>query len=274
MFGFNALHILIKNSQRENIDANRETRDESRAMLSEIGRFLRGLVRHGIWWITSSVGAAAFALYQGTSGKMVPTWLFWMWAALGLIIACFLAWREEHRRANEATAKKIKLLCEIGVFAPTPNKDGSIIAFISVCLRNMGPRTELDGFEFRVSVPSGQFASNVVRLQDRWDMQSDGKPWSISRGQLLYGNGRPALETGSITDGWLAFIGPEMDKLGNFDLTKIEFTISLSFRDAEGATHCFSRLSRISELRLGPPDNKLGIPLETPPERRILSADI
>jgi hypothetical protein len=66
--------------------------------------FIKAVGHHWTWWIGSTVIASLFAVYQG-GGGVIPTWLLWTWALVGVFIATFLAWRDQYKKVQELTKR-------------------------------------------------------------------------------------------------------------------------------------------------------------------------
>jgi hypothetical protein len=62
--------------------------------------------RHWTWWIGSTLGTAVL-LFFAWRGCMIPSWILVTVAIVGLFVAFFRTWWDEHMRANrnESSAK-------------------------------------------------------------------------------------------------------------------------------------------------------------------------
>ncbi|PYL09047.1 MAG: hypothetical protein DME33_05650 [Verrucomicrobia bacterium] len=58
--------------------------------MAELWAYIKDICRHWVWWTSSTLIAAALAIYQGRGG-VIPAWLLWTWAIAGIFVAMFLA---------------------------------------------------------------------------------------------------------------------------------------------------------------------------------------
>jgi len=72
--------------------------------MAELWWYIKDICRHWAWWASSTIIAAALAIYQG-GGGVIPAWLLWTWATAGIFVAMFLAWRDQYRNVQELTKK-------------------------------------------------------------------------------------------------------------------------------------------------------------------------
>jgi hypothetical protein len=64
------------------------------------------LARWGLVLTGSVVSVAGLLQEQYGSADRIPNWIFWTIAGACLLVACFLAWRDEHRARVKAEAHK------------------------------------------------------------------------------------------------------------------------------------------------------------------------
>jgi len=80
--------------------------------MSEWGKDVRAFViamwKHWGWWVTTILGSTVGTIYQARGG-MIPNWLLWVIALSGIVVAAFLAHRDECRKTESAN-KKIREL--------------------------------------------------------------------------------------------------------------------------------------------------------------------
>jgi hypothetical protein len=80
--------------------------------ISSIMEFVSAVVRHWKAFITSSIIAALLWWLQGVGWLAPRHWVVWSVALLGLLVACYQAWLDEHQRLGERLAALEKCLCD------------------------------------------------------------------------------------------------------------------------------------------------------------------
>jgi hypothetical protein len=85
--------------------------------MQEFVRFLRAIGKRWAALLTGGILIAALSLWERLGGSpAVPRWGWWTVAALTLVWACFLAWREQFRRVRPPKWPAV-------VIDPLPNID-------------------------------------------------------------------------------------------------------------------------------------------------------
>jgi hypothetical protein len=77
-------------------ETNRET-SPSYLSLPMTVKFARAVIRHWGSIVTSGAIIGALEIWQST-GHFVPHWAYWAVAAVGLVVAFYRAWLDEHQR--------------------------------------------------------------------------------------------------------------------------------------------------------------------------------
>ena len=73
-------------------------------MANDVLAFLKAFSRHWVWWVGGSFISTVFATLQ-VVGWTTPAWLVYVWVSAGILIAMFLAWREQYQKVQELTKK-------------------------------------------------------------------------------------------------------------------------------------------------------------------------
>jgi hypothetical protein len=68
--------------------------------MSEPLIFVSGVIKEWGVILTSSAGIGAVALYQGTTGRIVQSPVYWTIGIGGVFLACYRVWLKEHRKAK------------------------------------------------------------------------------------------------------------------------------------------------------------------------------
>jgi hypothetical protein len=64
------------------------------------------MIQRWQWYSCSVLGSAGFAYWQG-SGGLIPAWALWLVAISGLVVASFMAWREQFRMVTDLRGRAI-----------------------------------------------------------------------------------------------------------------------------------------------------------------------
>jgi hypothetical protein len=70
--------------------------------MRELRLFVGAVGSHWGMLLTGSVVSVAGLLHAQYGSDPIPNWIFWGIAGVCLVIACFLAWRDEHRARVKA----------------------------------------------------------------------------------------------------------------------------------------------------------------------------
>jgi hypothetical protein len=70
-------------------------------MWRDVGTFVRAVVKHWVWAVTSTILAAAFWAAPVLGITAIPRAVHAAAAIIAALTACFLAWREQYRRASK-----------------------------------------------------------------------------------------------------------------------------------------------------------------------------
>jgi hypothetical protein len=69
----------------------------------EIGDYLGAMFKHCWWWLSTTLGGAGAYLSERWTG-VIPSWAVTTIISSGFVIASFLSWRDERRRAEALSA--------------------------------------------------------------------------------------------------------------------------------------------------------------------------
>lgn len=100
--------------------------------MTEIGLFARALKRHWVPLLTGSLLAAAFWIVGDSSRLTPPLWFRVVVAVLALVPAAFLAWRDEHRRAD-ASERELRELKAAADSVSIPRVTDELYWLLGVC---------------------------------------------------------------------------------------------------------------------------------------------
>jgi len=67
-------------------------------MWRDFWQYVRTFVKYWVRFVAAPTVTVAFLVWQVFKSANIPTWAFWLVAGLGVFIAGFLAWRDEHVR--------------------------------------------------------------------------------------------------------------------------------------------------------------------------------
>src|SRR3712207_3934517 len=70
------------------------------AMLHEFRLFSAAIARHWVWLMSGIVSICVWGLSLFKEDASTSVWIFGSFAVIALFVACFQAWRDEHRRAS------------------------------------------------------------------------------------------------------------------------------------------------------------------------------
>lgn len=73
---------------------------------TEVRCFCVEMIQRWQWYSCSVLGSAGFAYWQG-SGGLIPAWALWLIAISGLVVASFMAWREQFRVVTDLRNRAI-----------------------------------------------------------------------------------------------------------------------------------------------------------------------
>ncbi len=69
-------------------------------MWRDLWQYVRTFGKHWVRFVAAPTVTVAFLVWQVFRSANIPAWAFWLVAGLGVFIAGFLAWREEHARGH------------------------------------------------------------------------------------------------------------------------------------------------------------------------------
>jgi hypothetical protein len=72
----------------------------------DVCTFALAIVKHWLVFLSATIGSGLAAIIG--RNYMIPGWAYWLCPSLGLVAASFLAFRDQRRRAEEATLQKIQ----------------------------------------------------------------------------------------------------------------------------------------------------------------------
>jgi hypothetical protein len=61
--------------------------------------FSFAVFKHWHWWTCTTISSGIAALWQG-GGRMIPSWVLWLFALSGIVIAAFKTWQDQRRIAE------------------------------------------------------------------------------------------------------------------------------------------------------------------------------
>lgn len=136
---------------------------------------------------------------------------------------------------------KIRLTFDIELIAPMVTQDNHLTVFLRLTISNAGIPTALDKFELTIKADNKEFKSKRLAFGE-FVSPARGGEFRVTPDQLLYGNnGSIVYPEGSITHGYLAFVDGDLDELTKFNFIDGDYTVGLSFVDAELHTHSMTR---------------------------------
>jgi hypothetical protein len=65
----------------------------------KFGLFLKAVWQHW-WFLMASIFFAALRFIPAVKSGPLPQWVYWLGMSAGLFIACFLAWKDEYKKAE------------------------------------------------------------------------------------------------------------------------------------------------------------------------------
>lgn len=70
----------------------------------DVWLFIGAMWKHWAWWVLSILGSVGATFYQAKGG-IIPSWILWLIALSGIVIAAFLAYRDERRFSRSLIQK-------------------------------------------------------------------------------------------------------------------------------------------------------------------------
>ncbi len=78
----------------------------------DVRAFTCAIVKHWHWWTCTTVGSGIAGFVQ-RGVPVIPSWILWLFAVSGILVAAFLAYRDQVRKAESITTENQQLHNEL-----------------------------------------------------------------------------------------------------------------------------------------------------------------